>query len=785
MNKVTKKILKYLGCFVLGIFLLIFALAFSILNWPEKILTETNLSRMSKLLPSTEISWKVFDVKRKSYGLLNKELSFIFEDLCVEHNASSLKFKTCVPKGLFVFEYDLSNFKVELVKIGPIELHEGTVYYESIEKTENKKTVATEKSFPDISNIKMPDFLKNTKFSPIDISLTQVEYVAGKQKFSGPINLKVETKNNNIESALAETKVADNSGHKYNIKVSLTSGDSFKSDKWKIVLDADADLKQNDLDARVNLIWDRDSKKYSIKSDVRFEEIKSNFSLSGIYDEKLITLKTNLTATGLNESLENVSLDDCEIKLESTNQSNNDGKLEYDCPIQLALKRYKSKIRNGIEYQSPKDLILDWTGEFSTFFYPDLSHPIKGSTKAILKTSTNDLVDTKGSLSADLEGVPQDFPKDWKLVSDFELEFIIKKFEHVVDVLRDSDFAIWAPLNVLSGEAKVSIESSGNTFKNLSEIPIKLSTRLNSEKQEMNIDGEASVKINIANSTVQRAKIDGELILNKFSIQLPKINPVGIPQMLPDERIAISRKKMKKKDDLPIDYNFKIKTDKTSPLQIKYYLVKGFVPVELDLDVSNGGVAGNINILESKIEFFRRKATINNIKLLLTSDEVPIEINGLIGVNYADYNISLKLLGDIEKPSLVFQSNPPLSRENIFSVLLYGEPYDQLDYDQSESVGGASAAAADKAISLLSLFVLSSTPIQRIGYNPVTKEFSAKVKLAKGTSLNLGSSDTERQIGLQKRLGKGWLIRTVYEDPKAGETKKKNGTALIEWNKRY
>jgi hypothetical protein len=90
---------------------------------------------------------------------------------------------------------------------------------------------------------------------------------------------------------------------------------------------------------------------------------------------------------------------------------------------------------------------------------------------------------------------------------------------------------------------------------------------------------------------------------------------------------------------------------------------------------------------------------------------------------------------------------------------------------------------ANRAMALTSFFLLGSTPIQSVAYNPQTGLFTAKVKLTSKTSLVVGTSSTEKSAMIRQRLGKGFSISAGTD--KTDESANYGGTAYIEWSKRF
>jgi hypothetical protein len=159
------------------------------------------------------------------------------------------------------------------------------------------------------------------------------------------------------------------------------------------------------------------------------------------------------------------------------------------------------------------------------------------------------------------------------------------------------------------------------------------------------------------------------------------------------------------------------------------------------------------------------------------------EIDGRVRAVYSDYRIDIWVQGTVGKPEVVFESTPPLSQEQMVAALLYGQPFGDLDATQGSSVANTSQAIAQKSVALGSLFLLASTPVESVSYNPDTRSFSAKVRLSDATLLNITTQENKQQVGVRRGLGGNWSINTYIEND--SERSKQIGTALFEWIKRY
>jgi hypothetical protein len=197
-------------------------------------------------------------------------------------------------------------------------------------------------------------------------------------------------------------------------------------------------------------------------------------------------------------------------------------------------------------------------------------------------------------------------------------------------------------------------------------------------------------------------------------------------------------------------------------------------------------MGGTVMVRKFPLEIFRRDAVLEHLTISLASPAPESELNGAVKVAYADYTITIQIIGTSGKPAIKMRSDPPLPEEQLVAVLLFGRPLEELDPDQNSSVGSTRAALADGAVGLASLYALASTPIQSVGYDPKRGVVNVKVRLGAGTSLNLGTTGATDQletIGIRRRLGPHWTIETdlIRSTDETGRT----ASAFLEWSNRY
>jgi hypothetical protein len=219
-------------------------------------------------------------------------------------------------------------------------------------------------------------------------------------------------------------------------------------------------------------------------------------------------------------------------------------------------------------------------------------------------------------------------------------------------------------------------------------------------------------------------------------------------------------------------------------------------PVDVYGDIvldSEAAVAltGKIRLGEMPLEIFRRKATVKKMDFTFQPSTERVEVNGRIQVKNPDTTVFIVISGTIDAPIIKFESDPPLPPDEVISVLLFGSPIRDITLDDQDTVESAQALFVSRSVNLLSLYVLSSTPVRKIDFNPDTHALTAQIPLSEKTTMNIGgvipgqgqSQSTEGVVGIHRRLGKSWSVGTEVES--AGDKNNSSATAWLGWSKRY
>ncbi len=387
-----------------------------------------------------------------------------------------------------------------------------------------------------------------------------------------------------------------------------------------------------------------------------------------------------------------------------------------------------------------------------------------------------------GSVGVEFKGPWLGFPRDLDVSSRVSLQ--VSEFQEVVQALEGLPWAVPNPFRTLRGAIDLEASSRGTLGIGTARLPIRLKTRLASPHQKLSLDGEGELQWTGPTETSDALPphLEFQLKLSDVRLMLPYMAMAAPPRLTPDSRIRVpaeltetpeQRAKPTPHEKPAFTYHIEVTTPPESPVRLISNLAKSEIPLIVTLHLVTGSSAtGSIRVSDFDVELFRRKATLQHFFVRLTPNPDDIEVNGEVRVVYADYTVKILILGQAKAPEVKFTSQPPLPEKDVIAVLLFGKKIDALDSSQAQSVGSTNAAVADSAISLASMYLLAATPVESVGYDPSTGVFNAKVRLADGTSLNVGSDLSHlNQLGLRKRLGGDFYLNTYLSNPLHGSRK--------------
>ena len=765
---------------------LVTGLLFTILLNPSLIINKTTMDMAARQLKvaGVEIKWDEASFSFESHGLLDKTMRFGFEGMCA--SLSPNVERACFSRAKLAFRIGVDRMVPTLKALGPVVVEGGEVHLR-FEKDEEKKPPSGELPLPVIA---LPSFLSKTRFHDMNLDIVKLEIDAGNASISGSVHAALKAgEDNSIEGVELKTELREaKSKARIDLWASAKSKSGFRAGDWSLLTKGSAELGGSGsakLDASFS---SADGSRADGKATVVFAQgsTRAKGELKSSLSEDRIELSALGSLSGFSEEITSASVSNCRIELTRTDREKNRGFLSLNCSVKAGIKEFALPGELDPFYELPRSIAMNISGEAETFFMPDMDQKIEGRLNASMVPLKGKLVSTRGKVGASFSGVPSKPPDNWKVSTDFDVHFVIESFSRLERALASTPWPVPAPFNIMDGVIDFALTGSMSTSTGKARFPAKLSTRLESKEQRIFTESDGEFVFSFGGAGMKNASLDLEVKLEDVQLQLPNLALATLPQLSDDSRIELKAPEGPKKSgkDPAISWRLHVASPEGKPVRILSNITPDFVPIELDLNVDGDGSTGRVAINKFPVELFRRKAKVDSLDIELKKPADESTVKGSFTIDTGGYVISLLVAGLMESPAITLVSNPPLSEGDIISTLIYGEPADSLDEEGASSVGSMSAAIADRALALTSMFVLASTPIQSVGYNPQTKAFSARIKLGKKTSLITETGGTTKQVGIRQRIGKGWRITTSYgtdSDPSAIT----GGTALIEWTKRY
>ncbi len=760
----------------------------TILNFPTLLINPTTMGIIARHAApfGVEIEWKDASSNSQSHGAFDETIELKFKELCVAMKPTIKK--ACFSDVELSTRYRFRGLIPDLATLGPITIMGGDII---IDPPEEKNGEKSEGIFP-IPEIKLPSFMSKTNFYPVDISIDSLLIESENPlKIVAQAKLKPDDKGK-IDKVSATVGMTINEKENFDLELSIISPSNFIAKDWNLKAKLSAELgKAGSAEMAAELDCGGEGEiKHDIKLTYSKEKMRGKVGLEGIIGKEIFKTKIDGDLDEASEFTPHISLMDCSFELLSKSKRENLGKLSFLCSVDVKLKKFKMPEDINPIYSQPRNIEATISLDADTSFFPDPDKKTNAQIDLKLKPQKNRLVDMGGNLNLGFEGILSDPPEKWNIKSDANFDLIIDNFAELIQALSESPWPVPAPFNTLNGSLEFSLEGRATSESGHAIIPAKLTTKLKSEKQRIFIDSDGKIVVGLHGAEAGKTSLNLNVNLEDIQLQLPDLAMAALPSLTPDGRIILNAREKakkaaekKKSERSTFDYNLKISTPENRPIRILSNITPTHVPIALDLNVNDKDISGKISIQKFPVTLFKREATIEYLDMTLRTPTETSGIDGRVEVPFPDLTAIVELVGTIEEPSITLASNPPMSQGDIISMLLYGEPMDALDSDNADSAGDMNAALANNAIAITSFFLLASTPIQSIGYNPDTGVFSARVKLAEKTTLKVGSSDNEREAKIRQRLGKGFSITTGWE--KAEDDDDGSVSAYIEWSKRY
>lgn len=367
---------------------------------------------------------------------------------------------------------------------------------------------------------------------------------------------------------------------------------------------------------------------------------------------------------------------------------------------------------------------------------------------------------------------------------------VIGSFGGLVRFFDGTEYAVPAPLNALDGTVEIAAGFAGRAGDERQTVEFSAKTELASAKQALitALKGTAVSR----RDAVPALKVEVDVGLKRIVLQLPYLEIKGASAPMADRRIKTGEPKRDAAVDAAragtaakpasaVDYDVRVHTE--TPIVLSSNLIRSPVPISLSLFARPEGLSGTVRVESFDMEVFRQNARIDHITLTPAPKGAETALDGKIIYKRNDVTVNILLLGTTAKPTVVFESDPPMTQNELVALVLYGKMPNELDSDQKASAGNATAAMTNGAFGLASLYLFASTPVDSVGYDAATQSYQVKFKLPGGATLAVGSNLQEsKTLSLRKRLARHWELQT-----EAGNASGEGSaiTTFLQWFQRY
>lgn len=387
---------------------------------------------------------------------------------------------------------------------------------------------------------------------------------------------------------------------------------------------------------------------------------------------------------------------------------------------------------------------------------------------------------------------------DWDFEKGLSFEFLraslrIPQFAKMARELAWTTLQIPAPFYRMQGTVDLTIESQSPSLT-AGDFAGALKSELQDGLQALKFDLPFKIKTTNLLKDSRAISAEASLNLNQIDIELPRLSPLNIPQFLPDDRLKnentknqSARGNAKPPTPLKWDVDFRV-VNGIKPIYLRSNLISNPVPLKVNGELKASSSAElqssfTVEVQKMNLDLFRRKIEIQRIRLDQATGRVT-SIDGLLTHENSEVKIRMRILGSTEKPEVVWESDPPLTQRQIIAIIVFGKSLNELSQEESASTQNLERAFADGAFGLASLFLLASTPIESISYDPISKSYAARLKLGDRTSVSLGSDFEDRQsLAIRRQLRGAWSIKTEIQSNSAEETDQVS--TFLEWFKRF
>lgn len=469
----------------------------------------------------------------------------------------------------------------------------------------------------------------------------------------------------------------------------------------------------------------------------------------------------------------------CDVRGRLDENTGEPTRLDLQCPFSYRMRR-----ESGFKFVDNKS----WDGEVA--FGASLERNGKRlrfrEAKLSAKTQAQDLaleMNFAGVVDADLS----EFRFDDLRLDALDGRVDIAEFGRLVASLDGSDLAVPAPLRTLRGPIHATLRGApeGTAFRLAADVDLRLRDSVQSFQVaaagQLDIPGRSIGEV-MPQIREGRLVLDAGIDLEDVALEVPYVDVTSLPAFLPDTRFR-PRRRGNSRDDRELLLNLAIRTT-DRPVRLYSNLFRD--PVSLNIDyrfLANGRTQGKLSVNPMNISFFRRNVQLERMILATSGKTDTSQIDGVLTYGTSEVLVRIYIVGPADAPRVEFESDPPLSRDQIISVLVFNSSLDDLTEENQQSASSLGQALSSGALSLTAMYLLASTPVESVQFDPATRTYSARLRLTRTASVSIGSDAPETQnYGIGKRFGRRLSLRTEL---RSSPDRPNTVSTMLRWFMRY
>ncbi len=779
MKKFLKRFFLGLGALLLLLVVGVASLAGALWVKPELLLNE----KMFRLAlrwapPEWKISWTKLDLRFEKLNWSSKRTLLTLENFCA---VNPLVVDTCVADLNLDLSFSLRGLKPKVTRIDRLEAKVAHLTLKASTAEEEKQATGP------LPDLRAPDF---TTYYPEELDLAKLGQVNLQLR-----KLRLESKDGPplLAQLLLEKAIADRPSF-------FAAAEAIQGKTLDLRVSAHIDLApqmvsaEGEIDAKaagwkvrgpLDLRW---GKSLNLKANLEAQGPKQSYKTNIILAWTPENLKLNFNPLVVGDIWPGARLrfEDCLLQSRFDRKSGYPAANSLNCNFSASareqipvLEKITGFLKLNLELEPKKNLVAAKFSLEEATTDSFLDSQTKGQGEAILDLANGSLVSAEN----------------------LELHLTMKapQFERWVKGLRLTEMAVPAPLHTLSGPIELKLDLENGTHEEMV-ANLTLASDLKGAWQALVTQSEGKITLSQPLLAERKIDIEARTVLQEVRLEAPPLRLEEPPRFLPDKRFTTVAEEAKKEAQAlaknPIRWNLKV--DTVSPILIATDIMESPVPLVANLDLNQTGrMKGFVQVDPMPLQVFSKKAEVERVRVSYQRDSDLGELDGVIVHRTPEVVVRILLLGSTDSPRVEFQSDPPLSRQQIISVLLFNKSLAELTEEEVSSTQNMSQALSDGAFGLFSLVFLSSTPIQSIGYDPVSQSYSARVRIDNKTTVGARVSTAEqgegettvgsemeatRQFSVRRRLGNRWAIRTELQQR---ENSPDAVLTLLEWFRRF